>query len=72
MKENNLSRKAQKALYKEASKFFVDVAKLVFAGVILSGIMKEDIDLIWLVGVGLLSTVLSLLAGYKMFKLGNI
>lgn len=71
MVQNGLTRKARKALYREASKFFVDVAKLVFAGVIIAGIMKEDIDLLWLVGVGLASVVLSLAAGYKLFELGN-
>ena len=28
----------------ESGKFFVDIAKLVFGGVILAGIMSEDID----------------------------
>ena len=39
-----LKKEDKLELYKEESKFFVDVAKLVFAGTILSGIMKEDIN----------------------------
>ena len=39
-----LKKEDKLELYKEESKFFVDVAKLVFAGTILLGIMKEDIN----------------------------
>ena len=38
-----LKKEDKLELYKEESKFFVDVAKLVFAGVILAGILKEDV-----------------------------
>ena len=44
MTKNKLTRNARKEFYGEISKFFIDIAKLVFAGVILAGILKEDVS----------------------------
>ena len=42
--QNNASGKRIRAFKYELGKFMVDIAKLVFAGVIVAGIMDEDID----------------------------
>ncbi|MBR1682961.1 MAG: ABC transporter permease [Bacteroidaceae bacterium] len=37
-------KEAHKAVLFEAGKFCLDIAKLVFAGVIIAGLVKQDID----------------------------
>lgn len=49
----------KKDAYKEASKFVLDIAKLVFAGIILGGIMDMNISRNGLVTVG--GTVVAIL-----------
>lgn len=66
-----LSRKSKKKLYLEASKYFTDLSKLVFGGIILAGIMKEDIYVAWLLVVGLIVVSILLWTGYLLFKMGN-
>ena len=43
-----------KSIFLEAGKFCLDIAKLIFGGVILAGLMKQDIDYmsLFLVGLG--------------------
>lgn len=64
----NLTRKDRQELYAHASKFFVDIAKLVFAGVILAGILKEDVGIGWLIGCGGTVVLAALFVAYQMFK----
>ena len=66
-----LKKEDKLELYKEESKFFVGVAKLVFAGTILSGIMKENINFWWLTCGSLIAVFGLLLAAYYMFKLSK-
>lgn len=70
--ERKLNRKDKELLYAKASDFFVDIAKLVFAGAILSGILKEDVGLWWLVLCGTVTVVLALLLAYYLFQLSRI
>ena len=49
------------------SRFFVDIAKLVFAGVILAGILKEDVDTLWLLAGGSAVVLIALLIAYNTF-----
>lgn len=37
--------------------FLLDMAKLVFGGVILAGIMESDVNLYWLFGIGGVITI---------------
>lgn len=53
-----------KNLKLEAGKFCLDVAKLIFAGVILAGLMKEDVEYYLLFTVGLLSVVIFCAYGF--------
>ena len=59
-------------MYAKASDFFVDIAKLVFAGAVLSGILKEDVGIWWLVACGTVTVVLTLMIAYYLFQLSRI
>lgn len=71
MTKNKLTRNARKEFYGEVSKFFIDIAKLVFAGVILAGILKEDVSVCWLLAGGLLAMTISFIGYYHYFKLSK-
>ena len=63
-----LSKKAKQELFARASRFFEKIAELVFAGVILAGILKQDVDILWLIGGGTLVMFILLSVAYQMFK----
>ena len=46
------ARERQRALYLKASDFLLDLAKLVFGGIILTGIIDLNLDKVWLFTVG--------------------
>ena len=71
MNKGKLTKKEKQELYAHTSKFFVDIAKLVFAGVILAGILKEDVNTLWLLTCGTLVVILSLVMAYNTFKLSK-
>lgn len=52
-KRERITDAERKEAYKEVSKFVLDIAKLVFAGVILGSIMDMDIDKVFVFGVGI-------------------
>lgn len=45
------AREHQKAFYLKVSDFLLDLAKLVFGGIILTGIIDLDLDKVWLFSV---------------------
>ena len=63
-------KKTRKELYKEAGKFFLDIAKLVFAGVILAGIMDLNVDKYLLLAIGSVSVLLLAIAGFLLLFCG--
>ena len=63
-----LTKKAKLELFSRASKFFERIAELVFAGVILAGILKQDVDFFWLIGGGVVVMLTLLLVSYVMFR----
>ena len=63
-----LSRKDRQELFAQANLFFVDIAKLVFAGVILAGILKQDVDFWWFIAGGTSVMFILLYAAYLMFR----
>lgn len=63
-----MTRNTRREFYGEVSKFFIDIAKLVFAGVILAGLLKEDISLEWLLLGGLVSISICIIVAYSYFK----
>ena len=70
MKKNkiHITANERKDAYKEASHFALDMAKLVFGGVILAGIMDLDVDkwVLFLVG-GLIVLIMILLGTFLYF-----
>ena len=66
-----MTRKERQELFAQANKFFVDIAKLVFGGVILAGILKQDVDFRMLIGGGVIVMAIMLYAGYLMFRNSN-
>ena len=63
----NLSREAKRKLYLKTSDFFLDLAKLVFGGVILTGIMGLNVNKTLLFVVGGTATALLAIFGYTFF-----
>ena len=63
-----LTKKDIRDLNERLSKFFERIAELVFAGIILSGIIKEDVGILWLVLGGGISIVLLLIGSFMAFK----
>ena len=62
-----LTRKDRQALNERMSKFFERVAELVFGGIILSGILKQDIGLLWLLLGGAFAIGGLLMVSYVTF-----
>ena len=54
----------------EIGKFLLDLAKLTFAGVFLTGVMDMDIDMIYLVITGMAVIGLLAFVGFKYIKRG--
>lgn len=52
----------------EGGKFCLDVAKLVFAGVILAGIMKEDANTTLLYAIGVVVVMFFVVFGFYLIK----
>lgn len=59
-----LTKKMKKELFARASKFLEKIAELVFAGVILAGILKQDVDFIWLISGGIIVMFVFLVASF--------
>lgn len=64
-KRERITPAERKEAYKEVSKFVLDIAKLVFAGVILASIMDMDLDKIYVFVVGIIIVIgLTLLGAF--------
>ena len=48
----------------EAGKFCLDIAKLIFAGVVLAGLMKEDIEFAFLFCYGIMAAIFFMVLGF--------
>ncbi len=59
---------ADATLALEGGKFCLDVAKLVFAGIILAGIMKEDADSLLLYFAGIFAIMFFVVYGFYLIK----
>ncbi len=51
--------------------FLLDMAKLVFGGVILAGIMESDVNLDWLFGIGGVITIWMIITGFIVLRLSH-
>ena len=68
----NLTRKDKQELYARMSKYFEDLSKLIFAGAVLSSILKEDISVWWLVGCGTVAASIMLFLAYRAYLKSRI
>lgn len=68
--QNNLSKAAKQKVFLKASDFFLDLAKLIFAGVILTGIMDLEVNQPVLIVTGVLVTSLLAFLGYIFYIRG--
>lgn len=59
-----LSIEQKRTLWAEAGKFCLDIAKLIFGGIILASIMKKDIDIAIMLCFGALVTLLFAGSGF--------
>ncbi len=66
----NENRQRKKALYLKASDFLLDLAKLVFGGIILTGIIDLDLDKVWLFSTGALVAVFLASWGFNIYQRG--
>ena len=63
--------KDKKIVLEELAKYLLDISKLVFGGVILSGIMDQGLNPWLLYGVGISVTTISAYVGFKLYGLIN-
>lgn len=61
-----LNIEQKQTLWAEGGKFCLDIAKLIFGGIILASIMKKDIDTATLLSVGALVTLLLAGSGFVL------
>jgi hypothetical protein len=52
----------------QLGKYYIDLSKLVFGGAIISAIMKENISLLWIIGIGALVVAILATAGFILIK----
>ena len=62
-----MNKTDKKELYKKSADFLFDVAKLVFAAMVIGGLLKYDLSGVALIVVGLITTGCCL---YSAFRLG--
>lgn len=65
------AREQQKAFYLKVSDFLLDLAKLVFGGIILTGIIDLDLDKVWLFSVGAIVATGLAVWGFGIYKRGQ-
>ena len=63
-----MKQKKKELLYQEAGKYFLDLSKLVFGGIILAEIMNLDIDGVAVFGVGGVAVVGFALFGFHYYS----
>ena len=66
----HMSKANKRKVYLKASDFMLDIAKLVFAGIILTGIMDTDVDPVLLFVLGSLVIFALCSFGYTFFIRG--
>lgn len=65
------AREHQKAFYLNVSDFLLDLAKLVFGGIILTGIIYLDLDKVWLFSVGSIVALGLALWDFTIYRRGQ-
>ena len=68
--KQSLSKANRRKVYLKTSDFLLDIAKLVFAGIILTGIMDTEVNRVLLFTLGSLVTGILCAFGYSFFIRG--
>ena len=64
------ARERQKSFYLKTSDFLLDLAKLVFGGIILTGIIDLNLDKVWLFSVGTIVAAGLSIWGFRVYNRG--
>ena len=56
-------------MIEELGKVLIDIAKLVIGGVILAGLMRQDIQSVWLFSIGGIVAVLFIMLGLNLISI---
>ncbi len=67
-KASTMKLKKRELLYQEAGKYFLDLSKLVFGGIILAEIMNLGINETAVFGIGALAVVILALFGFHYYS----
>lgn len=67
-KDKVKTAKVNEKLILEGGKFCLDIAKLIFAGVILAGVMKQSIDVVLLFSIGLVVVAIFVTIGFYLIR----
>ena len=65
-KKETTNSEEKNSVFMEAGKFCLDIAKLIFGGVILAGLMKQDIEYISLFLIGLGVVIIFTFLGLRL------
>lgn len=71
MRKIRLDEGLKRKLCLEVSKYALDLSKLIFGGVILTGIVNMSTDVSRLVAVGVLAVAITAVVGLALFIIGN-
>lgn len=63
-----MKQKKRELLMQESGKYFLDISKLIFGGVILAGIMNLGVDSLYLFGIGESLVVIFAGIGFKFYS----
>ncbi|RGP18664.1 ABC transporter permease [Parabacteroides gordonii] len=66
-----MSKKTQKAVYLEASKYISDLTKLIFGGIILTNILNFNIDKVIIFVVGTIAIIGFVILSLLLFLKGK-
>ena len=66
-----IKKKTKQKLFIGSSKFALDLAKLVFAGIVLAGVKDLKVNALWYIGLGAVVTVFLASLAFVLFVLGN-
>jgi len=63
-----MKQKKREIMMQESGKYFLDLSKLVFGGVILAGIMDIGVERVYLLGIGSLIVALFAIMGFIFYS----
>ena len=67
----HICKKSNMNIKEKAGDFILDIAKLIFAGVILAGVVSENINRVWLYTIGCIVFVLCCILAALIYKMAD-